>query len=583
MLNTPSMEINSHLANRLLLVFIIFSTPALISSLLRISNIGFQPIMGIQISLYFISAAIFFFRNQVFYKLKAYFITSCFLLLAIGGMIQFGLFGAGILLMIMYTALCSLLFNRISALISIAVGFIIITSIGITYITGHLTYIVNAEEYHTSANAWFLILGTTIFVATNLYIVLTFMSSQYQQSLTELDKQVKLRTKAYEAEKIKAEKASEIKSQFLANMSHEIRTPMNGVLGVMQLLRLEHPNEKQNALIDTAIFSAENLVRILIDILDFSKIEANKLDIENIEFELQPILDSIYSNVELDIDMKGISLNFINKTSENSLWTGDPTRFYQVLLNLVTNAVKFTDTGAINVYITQKSINGVSYLTSEVVDTGIGMSTEEINNLFQNFSQADASITRKFGGTGLGLSIATRLATLMGGNLTVTSKRGEGSTFIFTIKSKFIISPLVSAKNPKITGNDLAPDWSNKRILIAEDNRINQKIICAMLKPTHVLLHCVNNGREAVDLAFDFTPDIVLMDIQMPEMDGVTASIELRNRQFNKPIIAFTANVIKGDVEHYLANGMNDFIPKPVDMNLLYRTLSKFLQSDQRS
>ncbi|MBA6264840.1 ATP-binding protein [Colwellia sp. Bg11-12] len=583
MLNTPSMEINSHLANRLLLVFIIFSTPALISSLLRISNIGFQPIMGIQISLYFISAAIFFFRNQVFFKLKAYFITSCFLLLAIGGMIQFGLFGAGILLMIMYTALCSLLFNRISALISIAVGFIIITSIGIAYITGHLTYIVNAEEYHTSANAWFLMLGTTIFVATNLYIVLTFMSSQYQQSLTELDKQVKLRTKAYEAEKMKAEKASEIKSQFLANMSHEIRTPMNGVLGVMQLLRLEHPNEKQNALIDTAIFSAENLLRILNDILDFSKIEANKLDIENIEFELQPILDSIYSNVELDIDMKGISLNFINKTNENALWTGDPTRFYQVLLNLVTNAAKFTDTGAINVYITQKSINGVSYLTSEVVDTGIGMSTEEINNLFQNFSQADASITRKFGGTGLGLSIAKRLATLMGGNLTVTSKRGEGSTFIFTIKSKFIISPLVSAKNPKITGNDLAPDWSNKRILIAEDNRINQKIICAMLKPTHALLHCVNNGREAVDLAFDFTPDIVLMDIQMPEMDGVTASIELRDRQFNKPIIAFTANVMKGDVEHYLANGMNDFIPKPVDMNLLYRTLSKFLQSDQRS
>ncbi|WP_342353837.1 ATP-binding protein [Colwellia hornerae] len=570
------MEINNHLANRLLLVMIVFSTPALTSSFFRIFNIGFQPIMGIQITLYLIALLMFFFRERVLYKIKAYFITSCFLLLAIGGMIQFGLYGAGILLMIMYTALCSLLFNRISALISIAVGFIIISSIGFAYITGHLTYIVNAEEYHTSVNAWFLMLGTTIFVATNLYIVLTFMSSQYQQSLSELDKQVQLRTKAYEAEKIKAEEASEIKSQFLANMSHEIRTPMNGVLGVMQLLRLEHSNEKQTSLIDTAIFSANNLLRILNDILDFSKIEANKLDIENIEFELQPILDSIYSNVELDIKMKDISLNFINQTSKNLLWTGDPTRFYQVLLNLVTNATKFTETGTINVYIAQKNINGVSYLTSEVADTGIGMSSEEINKLFQNFSQADASNTRRFGGTGLGLAIAKRLATLMGGSLTVTSQKGEGSIFIFTIKSTPIISPLIEAKNQKITSNNSAPDWSNKRILIAEDNRINQRIICAMLEPSHAILRCVNNGKEAVDLAFEFKPDIVLMDIQMPEMDGVTASIELRNKQFNKPIIAFTANVMKGDVEHYLENGMNDCIPKPIDINLLYRTISQF-------
>ncbi len=583
MLNTPSMEINSHLANRLLLVFIVFSTPALISSLLRIFNIGFQPIMGIQISMYLIAWLIFIFRARVFYKIKAYFITACFLLLAIGGMIQFGLFGAGILLMIMYTALCSLLFNRISALISIGVGFIIILSIGLAYITGHLTYIVNAEEYHTSVNAWFLMLGTTTFVAANLYIVLTFMSSQYQESLTELDKQVQLRTEAYEAEKIKAEEASEIKSQFLANMSHEIRTPMNGVLGVMQLLRLEHPNEKQVSLIDTAIFSAENLLRILNDILDFSKIEANKLDIENIEFELQPILDSIYSNVELDIETKGISLNFINQTSKNTLWTGDPTRFYQVLLNLVTNATKFTDTGAIDVFITQQNTNGVSYLSSKVVDTGIGMSTEEIKNLFQDFSQADASITRKFGGTGLGLTIAKRLATLMGGSLTVTSEKGEGSTFIFTIKSKAIISPLEEAKNPKFIINNLVPDWSTKRILIAEDNRINQKIICAMLEPTHATSRCVKNGKEAIDVVFEFEPDIVLMDIQMPVMDGVTASIELRNKQFNKPIIAFTANVMKGDIEHYLENGMNGYIPKPIDINLLYRTIDQFFQGGQSS
>jgi signal transduction histidine kinase/ActR/RegA family two-component response regulator len=574
------MEINNSLANQLLLVFIVFSTPVLISSILRVFSIGFQPIMGIQILMYLIAWLLFFFREQVIYKLKAYFITGSFLLLAIGGMIQFGLFGAGILLMIMYTALCSLLFNRVSALISIAVGFIIISSIGWAYITGYFTYTVNPEEYHTSVNTWFLMLGTTTFVATNLYIVLSFMSSQYQQSLTELDKQVQLRTKAYEAEKIKAEEANAIKSQFLANMSHEIRTPMNGVLGVMQLLRLEQPNEKQISLIDTAIFSAEYLLKILNDILDFSKIEANKLDLENIEFELQPILNSIYSNVESDIIKKGITLNFINKTSKNALWTGDPTRFYQVLLNLITNSTKFTDTGEINVYISQRFVDGESYLSSEIVDTGIGMSTKEINNLFQNFTQADASITRKFGGTGLGLTIAKRLSILMGGSLTVTSNKGEGSKFIFMIKSKSTTSSSSEPKSIKIVSKNLVPNWSNKRILIAEDNRINQKIICAMLEPTQAISCCVNNGKEAVKIAFEFSPDLVLMDIQMPEMDGITASIELRNRKFSKPIIAFTANVMKGDIEHYKKSGMNDHIPKPIDINLLYRTIEQLFKDD---
>jgi len=578
MLDIPSMEINNRLANKLLFVIIVFSTPALISSLYRFFNIGFQPIMGIQIIIYLIVLLLFFFRDQVIYKVKAYFITASFLILAIGGMIEFGLFGGGILLMIMYTALCSLLFNRVSALMSIAVGFIIILSIGWAYITGYFTYTVNSEEYHTSVNAWLLMLGTTTFVTTNLYIVLTFMSSQYQQSLTELDKQVQLRTKAYEAEKIKAEEASAIKSQFLANMSHEIRTPMNGVLGVMQLLRLEHPNKKQMSLIDTAVFSAKNLLRILNDILDFSKIEANKLDIEHIEFELQPILDSIYSNVESDIVKKGITLNFINRTSKKTLWTGDPTRFYQVLLNLITNATKFTDTGDINVYITQQFVNGESYLSSEVVDTGIGMSSKEISNLFQDFTQADASITREFGGTGLGLTIAKRLATLMGGSLTVTSKKGEGSTFVFMMKSEMIIH---SSTEKKIVSNNLVPDWSSKKILIAEDNRINQKIICAMLAPTHAISCCVNNGKEAVEIAFEFAPDIVLMDIQMPEMDGITASIELRHRQFNKPIIAFTANVMKDDIQHYKKNGIDDYISKPIDINLLYLTIGKLFENDR--
>ena len=575
MLNTPSVEINNQLANRLILVILVFSTPALASSLYRIFEIGFQPILFVHIAIYAMFWGMYLFRVQVPYKVKAYTITSSFLILAIGGMIQFGLLGAGILFVVMYTALCALLFNRVAALISITIAFCLIAAIGWAYVTGNITPTIDSEQFNTSLSSWLLMLGSTLFLISNLYILLTFMSSQYHLSLVELDKQVQLRTEAYKAEKIKAEQASAIKTQFLANMSHEIRTPMNGVLGMMQLLHLEKLNKKQHSFVDKAIYSAKNLLGILNDILDISKIEANKLEVEYIPFELQPILDSACSSIQADLESKQVMLNVVNHTDKRMYWLGDPTRFNQVLINLLSNAVKFTHNGEINITVTEQEVAGESYLSTKIVDTGIGMNEKEVNNLFQNFTQADSSITRQYGGTGLGLTISKHLAMLMGGNITVESQKGAGSTFIFTIKTEKVPSP--EEVNDQQESAQSAPSWSDKRILVAEDNRINQKVIYAMLAPTGADVLCVNNGQEAIDKAAEFSPDLILMDIQMPGMDGVTASKILRESLFTKPIIAITANVMTNDVQSYLDNGMNAHIAKPIDIQLLYKVLQQCL------
>lgn len=579
MQNTPSVEINNRLANRLILVILVFSTPALLSSLWRIIDIGIQPIMFVHIAVYAMFSMMYLLRDRVPYNVKAIIITSSFLILAAGGMLQFGLLGAGVLFMIMYTALCVLFFKRITAIVSIVIAFIIITVIGWGFVSQTLHPTLAFEQYNTSLSSWVLMLGSILFVITNLYTVLTFMSAQYQQSLAQLDNEVQVRTKAYEEEKIKAEQASAIKSQFLANMSHEIRTPMNGILGMMQLLDLEKLNENQHSYVDKAIYSAKNLLNILNDILDISKIEANKLDIEHIAFELQPILESASSSVEQEIESKGLTLIVNNKTNQSLQWMGDPTRFNQVLLNLLSNAVKFTHKGEISMTISAQDVNGASYLSTEITDTGIGMSEREIANLFQNFTQADSSITRHYGGTGLGLTIAKRLATLMGGDLTVESQKGQGTRFLFTIKAEPAVSSPAKNDTPQV--NQLTPLWPDKKILVAEDNRINQKVICAMLAPTKAIVRCVNNGEAALSAVTEFSPDLILMDIQMPKMDGITASQLLRKAQFTSPIIAITANVMAADIKHYLTVGMDGHIAKPVDIKVLYKTLETYLSSNE--
>ncbi|MFT2092190.1 ATP-binding protein [Paraglaciecola sp. 2405UD69-4] len=369
-----------------------------------------------------------------------------------------------------------------------------------------------------------------------------------------------------------AESSNKSKSQFLSNMSHEIRTPLNAITGILQLLQRDINNVKNQKLIPQAIYSANSLLRIINDILDYSKIEANQLTIENVEFSLLTITESVISDmlpVALD---KELGINICFDKDIPKIWIGDPVRIRQVLLNLVSNAIKFTEEGGVTITLNETQKKGVHGVAIELSDTGIGMSDEALSVLFERFTQADTSITRKFGGTGLGMSITKDLVSLMKGDINIQSTEGEGTTFtIFLPLQKSTKAAMPKAEVQAVQ----APKLIGKRILIAEDNVINQEIIKSMLEVTNADLYFAENGKTAIDMFNLHQPDIVLMDIQMPVMDGKQAFRVIRECNEKVPIVALTANVMSEDIEEYKSIGFNDFLGKPFDMQSLYSYLSK--------
>ncbi|MCW8107307.1 ATP-binding protein [Alteromonas ponticola] len=369
----------------------------------------------------------------------------------------------------------------------------------------------------------------------------------------------------------KADAANKAKSEFLSNMSHEIRTPMNGILGVLQLMERKELAPASKDLVKKATYSAKSLLTIINDILDYSKIEANKLDLEQAPFAMMDVLESVVSDMSIEAHEKGIRLQSLVNANFDDGWIGDVVRVRQILLNLVSNAVKFTQHGKVIIelkHINESSNEGICF---NVIDSGIGMSVEAQNRIFERFAQADTSTTRKFGGTGLGMSISISLIQLMHGNIALESIEGKGTTVSVTL-------PLNKAVVNRETKNDSlpeAPRMDNFRILVAEDNEINKTIIETMLQPTQAQVELVSNGKLAVE-AFEEKPfDIVLMDIQMPEMDGIQAFKLINNINSGVPVIALTANVMPDEISYYLGLGFHSHIGKPIDMAKLYDTLKQ--------
>jgi two-component system, sensor histidine kinase len=375
-----------------------------------------------------------------------------------------------------------------------------------------------------------------------------------------------------------AQSATEAKSRFLANMSHEVRTPLNGILGMSALL-LDAPLDAESRDYASAIkTSGESLLALVNDILDFSKIEAGRLVFEKLDFDLVSTMQDIFKSFSYVARQKNLKMDLECDQTLPNLVNGDPGRVRQILMNLIGNAVKFTSQGSVSVKLTCLDPKAVR-LKFEIKDTGIGISPESAANLFQEFTQADASTTRVFGGTGLGLSISKRLVEQMNGQISVDSKLGEGSTFSFTLE----LSPAVSQNVATVKGSVVELPAREKpwRVLVGEDNQVNQIIISKMLEKIGVRCEVAGNGKEVIAALQSRSYDLVLMDCHMPEMDGYDATAFIRESKSipdNRiPIIAMTANAMQGDREKTIAAGMDDYLSKPVDVKKLRETLAKWL------
>jgi len=425
------------------------------------------------------------------------------------------------------------------------------------------------ESTGKTARLWGLVIAVIALLAVVSAFWYILNQGRQQQKMIKLLNESDRRNK----------EVANMKEQFLANMSHEIRTPMNAILGFTNLLRRTSLNNEQRQYVQNIHSAGENLLALVNDILDLSKIEAGMMSLEETRFSLHSLVSSVSAMFSEKIKEKNLSFTIHIDHTVPDILTGDAVRLTQVLVNLLSNAVKFTEDGSIQVNITSvEQTNDNVRIRIVIKDTGIGISREKQQTIFERFQQAEAETTRRFGGSGLGLAIVKQLITLQNGTITLNSEPGKGSEFI--VELTYSVPDLNQLYEAALSAQEEAVPLQKINVLIAEDNPMNQQLISHLMRSWAIEHTIVNNGKEVIEEVKRNNYSIILMDIQMPEMDGYTATNILRNEMgLSIPIIAMTAHAMTGEKEKCLQMGMNDYVSKPIKETVLYNMIGQHAQN----
>ncbi|MDN3672083.1 ATP-binding protein [Flavobacterium branchiarum] len=418
-------------------------------------------------------------------------------------------------------------------------------------------------------------------LAIALISILSLLSlSLYKNNIIRNQNNIVLREKNNELiiAKNKAEKASKARSEFLSTVSHELRTPLNAINGITHLLIEDNPKKSQKKYLESLKFSGNYLTTFINEILEINKIDSNKLETEAISFNLKELLINIQSSLK---ELATANKNFFNLDIDNSIpdnLIGDPTKLSQIIMNLINNALKFTENGRVNVIVKLHSLkDDEATVYFEIVDTGIGIPEDKLQTVFESFSQGSIEVNRKYGGTGLGLTIVKKLTEMLGGEINLKSEVGKGSAFTFKLKFQIDNEPLAIKEETKLY-NDY--ELKGKNILLIEDNRINQMITRKMLENKSITCEVIDNGEEAIELLKIKRFDMILMDVHLPGINGTTATKYIREFDKITPIIALTAISLDENREMLLSFGMNDVITKPFVPDEFYTIIAKFFSSN---